>query len=450
VSLISAPPRTPRLLRDRTGVQRVTNIELFFDLVYVFAVTQLSHYLLGHADLRGALQAALLLEMVWLVWAYTTWVTNWLDPDLMAVRLLLVALMLVSLAMSISLPRAFEDLGLWVGGAYAVQQIGRTVFMVIALRGHPLEANFQRILVWCVASSALAVGGGLAHGNARALLWLGAVCVDLLGGLVGFYTPGLGRSRTSDWTIEGGHFAERCQAFILIALGESIVIIGATLTEKPVGVSDVTAFVVGFTGAVAMWWLYFDQSAEAAAEKIASSDDPGRLGRSAYHLVHPVMVAGIIVAAAADQKVLSGPTVTASTASAWLILGGPALFLAGHTAFKLVVWRYVSWPRVAGIVVLALLGLAAKAIPELGLAACAAAVVAAVAASDRLPWVPHPRADSLRLATDGSQLRDLRSARRVGVGPPVVHVDHARLDQVQAVEVAGELLGSAGPVRNGA
>jgi low temperature requirement protein LtrA len=391
VSSVSVPQQTARLLRDRTGVQRVTNIELFFDLVYVFAVTQLSHYLLGHADLRGALQTGLLLLMVWLVWSYTTWVTNWLDPDLMAVRLLLVALMLVSLAMSVSLPRAFEDLGLWVGAAYAVQQIGRSVFMVIALRGHPLEANFQRILAWCVVSSAFAIAGGLAHGDARALLWLAAVCVDLLGGLVGFYTPGLGRSRTSDWTIEGGHFAERCQGFILIALGESIVIIGATLTEKPVSASDVAAFVVGFIGAVALWWLYFDQSAEAAAEQIARSDDPGRLGRSAYHLIHPVMVAGIIVSAAADQKVLSDPAVTASTASAWMILGGPALFLAGHAAFKMAVWRYVSWPRVAGIAVLALLGLAAKAIPELGLAACAAGVVVAVAATDRLPGLHPPR-----------------------------------------------------------
>jgi low temperature requirement protein LtrA len=388
--LAEADSRAPQLLRDRSGVQRVTNIELFFDLVYVFAVTQLSHYLLGHADLRGALQAGLLLMMVWLVWSYTTWVTNWLDPDLMAVRLLLVALMLVSLAMSVSLPRAFEDLGLWVGVAYAVQQIGRTLFMVIALRGHPLEANFQRILAWCVVSSAFAVAGGVAHGDARALLWLAAVCVDLLGGVVGFYTPGLGRSRTSDWTIEGGHFAERCQAFILIALGESIVIIGATLTEKPVTVADATALVVGFVGSVALWWLYFDQSAEAAAEKIARSDDPGRLGRSAYHLIHPVMVAGIIVSAAADQRILSEPGTTASTASAWMILGGPALFLAGHAAFKLVVWRVVSWPRLAGIAVLALLALAARAIPDLALAACAAAVVTAVAVTDRLPWLPHP------------------------------------------------------------
>jgi low temperature requirement protein LtrA len=386
----AAEPAIPRLLRDHSGSHRVTNIELFFDLVYVFAVTQLSHYLIGHSTVLGALQAGLLLVMIWLVWSYTTWVTNWLDPEQMAVRLLLVLLMLVSLAMSASLPRAFEDLGLWVGGGYAVQQIGRSVFMVIALRGHPLQANFERVLAWCVVSGALAVGGGFAHGSARYLLWLLAVSVDLAGGAVGFATPGLGRSHTSDWTIEGGHFAERCQAFILIALGESIVIIGATLTGKSVTASSVTAFVVAFAGAVALWWLYFDQSAEAAAEMIARSDDPGRLGRSAYHLIHPVMVAGIIVSAAADQKVLADPGKTASTAAAWMILGGPALFLAGHAAFKLVVWRFVSWPRLAGIAGLALLGLAADTIPALALAACVAALVTAVAASDRFPSLPRP------------------------------------------------------------
>ena len=381
----------PQLLRVRSGSQRVTNIELFFDLVYVFAITQLSHYLIGHASVLGALQAGLLLVMVWLVWIYTTWVTNWLDPRQMAVRLLLVVLMLISLAMSVSLPRAFEDLGLWVGGAYAIQQIGRTVFMVIALRGHPLQANFERILAWCVVSGALAVAGGFAHGHARALLWLAAVGVDLLGGVVGFATPWLGRSRTSDWTIEGGHLAERCEAFILIALGESIVIIGATLAgQKTVTAASLAGFVVAFVSSVALWWLYFDQSAEAAAEKIARSDDPGRLGRSAYHLIHPVMVAGIIVTAAADDKVLSDPAAVASTASAWMILGGPALFLAGHAAFKLVVWHFISWPRLAGIAGLALLALASKAIPALALAACATALVAAVAATDRLPWLPRP------------------------------------------------------------
>jgi low temperature requirement protein LtrA len=381
------------LLRDRSAAQRVTNIELFFDLVYVFAVTQLSHHLLGELTVGGALQTALLLALVWLAWAYTTWMTNWLDPDQLAVRLLLVTLMLISLAMSAALPRAYTDMGLMVGGAYAAMQIGRTVFVVIALPKGPLRLNFQRVLAWCVVSGALAVAGGAVHGHLRWVLWLLAVGVDLTGGIAGFAVPGLGRSHTSDWTIEGGHFAERCQAFILIALGESIVIIGTVLSDKEsVTAENATAFVVAFVGSVAMWWLYFDRSAEESAEVIASSDDPGRLGRSAYHLIHPVMVAGIIVCAAADDVVLSHPAAAASTATAWLILGGPALYLAGHAAFKAVVWRSVPRTRLAGIVLLALLAIPARSIPELGLAACAAAVLLAVAASDYVPGLVlrHP------------------------------------------------------------
>jgi low temperature requirement protein LtrA len=391
-SLATSPPRstTPGdLLRDRSGEQRVTNIELFFDLVYVFAVTQLSHFLLHEPTVVGALRAALLLAMVWLGWAYTTWVTNWMDPERIEVRLLLVVLMLISLAMSAALPRAFGgpdgDLGWVVGTAYAVQQIGRSVFMVTALRGHgPLQRNFERILAWCTVSGIFALAGGLAGGIARDVLWLLAVAIDVCGGLTGFATPGLGRSRTAEWTIAGGHFAERCQAFILIALGESIVIIGAALSDlSHITGTDVAAFVVAFAGSVALWWLYFDRSAGASADVIASSDDPGRLGRSAYHLIHPVMVAGIIVAAAGDEKILSSPSAAATAPAAWMILGGPALFLAGHAAFKFVVWGVVPWTRLAGIAVLALLAMAAGAIPEIALAACAAVVVAAVAAHDR-------------------------------------------------------------------
>ena len=374
-----------RLLRDRTGGQRVTNIELFFDLVYVFAVTQLSHRLLPEPTVRVAAQSALLLAMVWLVWAYTTWVTNWLDPERLEVRLLLVAAMLISLAMSAALPRAFTTLGWVVGTAYAVQQIGRSVFMVVALRG-ALQQNFERILAWCVVSGVLAVAGGLVHGFPRDLLWLLAVATDVAGGLAGFATPFLGRSRTADWTIEGGHFAERCQAFILIALGESIVIIGAALSGTAhITGTTVVAFVVAFAGSVALWWLYFDRSAGASARVIAESADPGRIARAAYHLIHPLMVAGIIVTAAGDEKILTSPSSTAPAPAAWMILGGPALFLAGHAAFKFVVWRVVPWTRLAGIAVLALLALAVTALPETGLAACAAAVVAGVAATDRRP-----------------------------------------------------------------
>jgi low temperature requirement protein LtrA len=397
----------PGLLRDRSGNQRVTNIELFFDLVYVFAVTQLSHYLLNEPTVGGAFQTAILLALVWLAWAYTTWVTNWLDPDRLQVRLLLVALMLVSLAMSVALPRAFGPWGLWVGGAYALMQIGRSMFMVAVLPSGTLRRNYERILVWCVASGALAVGGGLAHGHARELLWLLAVGVDVLGGVTGFTVPWLGWSRTADWTIEGGHFAERCQGFILIALGESIVVIGGTLAgllgpggplsapraDQP---ATITAFVVAFVGSAALWWLYFDRSAEAGARLIGESDDPGRLGRSAYHFVHPIMVAGIIVVAAADELVLARPDAVGVASTSWLILGGAGLYLSGLLAFKLTVWRRVSWQRAAALAVIALLGLVAPHISALGLSSCVASVVAAVAVADYVQNRAAPSGQAVR------------------------------------------------------
>ncbi len=373
------------LMREPGTAGRVTNIELFFDLVYVFAVTQLSHYLLAHASVTGALETGLLLAMVWQLWVYTTWVTNWLDPERIAVRLLLLGLTGGSLVMSAALPGAFSSRGLAVGCTYAVMQVGRSVFTVIALRGRDLQRNFERILCWCLVSGALAVAGGFAAGGTRVTLWAAAVGVDLLGGAVGFYTPGLGRSTTHEWTIEGGHFAERCQAFVLIALGESIVVIGATLSGLAhIAAAEIAAFGVALTGSAGLWWLYFDRSAGEAARIIAASDDPGRLGRSAYHFLHPVMVAGIIVTAAADEVTLADPDEVGHAAASWLILGGVALFLAGDAAFKAVIWREVPWTRIGAVAVLALLGLAAPHLSALALGACAAAVVLAVAAGDHV------------------------------------------------------------------
>jgi len=401
-------------MRERAGPQRVTNVELFFDLVYVFAVTQLSHFLLAGPSaggaVRTALEAALLLIMVWQLWAYTTWVTNWLDPDRIAVRLLLLVLVVISLVMSAALPSAFGHSGLIVGCAYLVMQVGRSTFTVWAISDEGLRRNFQRILAWCVVSGLLALAGGLSHGDARVVLWAGAVAVDLLGGAVGFYTPRLGRSRTAEWTIEGGHFAERCQGFILIAIGESIVVIGATLAVRlnsPTSLTgaEIGAFLIAVVGSVAFWWLYFDRSARDASEVIAQSADPGRLGRSAYHFIHPVMVAGIIVAAAADGATAkaaahAGASGTVSPWVAWLVLAGPALFLAGHAAFKAVVWRRISWHRVGAVIVLALLGLVAPHVSAVVLSADAVAVVVAVIAADLL-WPPsmdsqepdHPNSD---------------------------------------------------------
>jgi low temperature requirement protein LtrA len=221
------------LLRARGSAgARVTNAELLFDLVYVFAVTQLSHNLISHPTVEGALRTLILLGLVWEAWAYTMWTTNWLDPDKGPVRAMLFAMALGSLVLSVGIPEAFGPRGWAVAGAYVAMQVGRSVFTIFALPDDaPLRRNYQRILCWCIVSGTLALVGAGFAGHSRELLWTGAVVVDVMGGITGFYTPGLGRSSTTDWTIDGGHLAERCHAFVLIALGESIVVHGATVAD---------------------------------------------------------------------------------------------------------------------------------------------------------------------------------------------------------------------------
>ena len=202
---------SPSLLQDHSGEQRVTNIELFFDLVYVFAVTQMSHHLVALPTVNGALQTALLLALVWWAWVYTTWATNWLDARRIPVRLMLIALMLVSLVLSAALPGAFGSRGLIVAGAYVLMQVGRSAFVAIAGRGQRVDKIFARITLWSVASGCVWIAGAFVGGRARELVWLAAFGVDLLGDETGFYIPGMGATTSHEWTIAGGHFAERCQ-----------------------------------------------------------------------------------------------------------------------------------------------------------------------------------------------------------------------------------------------
>jgi low temperature requirement protein LtrA len=380
--------RTTALRRGERAA-RVTNVELFFDLVYVFAVTQLSHKLVDHVNAEGVLQAAILLLMVWQVWVYTTWSTNYLDPSLTAVRAMLLSLMLGSLILAAELPEAFHDRGLVVALAYVAMQVGRAAFEIVILRGEPLQATYRRVIVWSAASGVVFITGACVHGHARELLWAVAIAADLVGSGIGFRVPGLGHSETTDWTVLGGHFAERCQAFVLIALGESIVVIGARLSHfvHPDG-HEIAGFVAAFAGSVGLWWIYFDRSAEDSTAVIDASDDPGKLARNAFHWIHPFIVGGIIVTAAADELLLDGPSERGDLTTAGLMLGGTALFLGGHAAFKAMVWRTVSWPRVGGAVgALALFALAPH-VTALTLGICTLGVIVGVAIADRL--FAHP------------------------------------------------------------
>jgi low temperature requirement protein LtrA len=372
------------LLRERGGADAgVTPIELFFDLVYVLAVTQLTHQLLTHLTLRGAAETLLLLIAVWTAWMYTAWVTSWFDPSTLPVRLMLVGVMLGSLLMSAAIPEAFGDRGIEFAGAFVAIQVGRTVWVLAVVgRSHELTANFQRVSTWLLGTGVVWIAGALAEGDARLAIWTLAVVLEVAAVWLGFPVPGLGRSQTAEWTIAGEHLAERCQLFVIIALGESIIVTGAGFGELPVAAETTAAFVVAFVGSVALWWIYFDRGAELAQEIIRGSDDPGRLGRSAYSYFHIPMIAGIIVAAAADEVTIAHPGDSPTVETAALILGGPALFLAGNALFKWSLWEHVPVSRLVALCALAALIPVATIATTLILMACATAVVVALAVRD--------------------------------------------------------------------
>jgi low temperature requirement protein LtrA len=371
-------------LRVRRGHEhsRVTYVELFFDLVFVFAVTQLSHGLLEHLTPLGAAQIGLLMVAVWWTWIDTAWITNWIDPERPAVRLLLTALMLAGLVLSASIPQAFGDRAVPFALAYVTMQGLRDLFMLWALRRHDAVnyRNFLRIALWHGVAVPLWIVGSLVAGPSRIVVWALAVGIESIAPMVGFWVPRLGRSSTAEWTVEGGHMAERCGLFVIIALGESILITGATFAGLRWTAEHVGAFLVAFVGSVAMWAVYFNIGAERASRLIASSDDPGRLARSGYTYIHILIVAGIIVAAVGDELALHHPRGHADADVMAAIIGGPALYLAGNLLFKRLSAPNTPLSHIVGLGLLVVLIPVGKTTTPLVLASATTAILIIVAA----------------------------------------------------------------------
>ena len=200
-------PDSPYLRVQDGTEQRATFFELFFDLVYVFAVTQLSHHLLANLSWTGAAEMAFMLIAVYWAWNYTTWMANWFDPETLPVRLALVYVMLASLLMAVAIPHGFGDQALLFACSYAALQIGRNVFVVVVTPPGAFNQNFKQILAWSVLTAPLWVAGGLASDELRWVLWLAALGLDLLAPFVMFWIPRVGSTPTSQWQINGQHFA---------------------------------------------------------------------------------------------------------------------------------------------------------------------------------------------------------------------------------------------------
>jgi low temperature requirement protein LtrA len=347
---------------DPDGGVRVTNMELFFDLVYVFAITQLSDFLFDHRNGHGVLQALVLFVAVWWAWNYTAWATNWLDPARPAGIVLMMVLMVASLVMASALPHAFSDRGAPFAVAYASLQVIRTGAVAWAFSaGDRMRRNNLQLLAWLVIGGAIWVAGAYLDGDARLAVWAAAAVVELAAPMHGFRLPGVGSTPVEAWHLTGTHLAERYQLVLMIALGESVLRVGLTWSQKRHGTVPIdAAFGLVFVTTVSLWAGYFTGIADRGAARIAG-EGGARTGRSAYAYAHAVMVAGVILVAVAIHLAIDHPSAAVDPFAALVLLGGPVLYLVGLAMFKRSADVASPRPVLTAIAVLALLSLVAVA-----------------------------------------------------------------------------------------
>ena len=363
------PHRLNAVLREES---RVTPLELFFDLVYVLALTQCTALMADEPTWEGLAKGLLVLGVMWWAWVGYAWLTSVVNPEEGAVRLVMFAAMAAFLVVALCVPGAFNEEALLFAGAYAVVRFSQIALFVLASRDDP----GLRHAVWgLLASTAVGVGllvaASFADGALQGALWVLALALDMGGPLI--IDP-------SGWRLEPGHFAERHGLIVIIALGESIVAIGVG-AEAGVTTGVVVAACVGIAIAAALWWLYFDFVA-LVAERRLSNASPGRerntIARDSFSYLHLPMVAGIVLVALGMKKTLEHVDDPLKVVPAAALLGGAAVYLLAHVAFR---WRNVhrfSWQRLVAAVVLVAFLPAAVELPALATASIVAALLAAV------------------------------------------------------------------------
>ena len=362
--------------------REVTPLELFFDLVYVFAIGQLSHHLLEHVDLRHAAETAIMTLAVIYAWIMVAWGANWLDPERLPVRLMLVGLMFGSLLMSIAIPEAFDGRAWLFVTGYLLIQLGRSVFLIVALRGRALGEHFVNDLVWELATGALWVAGAIADGDARLVLWGVAVVATHAGLATLHWLPGRGRAIDLAHTeVAGGHLVERFRLFFIIALGETVLVMGDAFAAESFELDRLLALTLGFTATVALWWCYFHWPERVGAAIAEDAEGAGTVGYWGTWTLTLIVLA-LIAIAVGDELAIAHPGDDATLGFTLLAFGGPALFLLAQVLFLYEALGRVPLSRWIGLAALAVLALATSALPLIAGIAAASAVLVAVAVAD--------------------------------------------------------------------
>jgi low temperature requirement protein LtrA len=358
--------------------ERVTPLELFFDLVFVLAITQCTALMARDPTWHGLAQGVLVLCVLWWSWVGYAWLTSVVDPEEGAVRLVMFAAMAALLVSALCVPAAFDDSALLFAGAYAVVRSGQIALFMLASRDDPaLRSSVIGLAVGTAVGTSLLVGASFADGTVQGAIWVVAIILDVAGPYF-FGADG--------WRLVPGHFAERHGLIIIIALGESIVVIGAG-SESGVGLGVVAAAVVGTAIAACLWWLYFDIVALVAARRLGNAPagrERNEIARDSFSYLHFPMVAGIVLIALGLKKSLAHVSDPLEVEPAVALLGGAATYLLAHVAFRMRNVHRFSPHRVAAAAVCLALVPAAVEVPALVTMSLLAAVLVALIVYERV------------------------------------------------------------------
>ncbi|GAA3759873.1 low temperature requirement protein A [Plantactinospora mayteni] len=379
-----------RSTREGGGLYGPAFVELFFDLVYVFALTKLTQELVGDLTWAGAFRMTVLLLAVWWAWSATAWVVARFDPSRPSIQILIVGTMLGSLLLAAALPEAYGDRDLVFASAYVGVHIVRGIYLLLIVRGREARHRILRILFWYLVSAIPWIAGAFTEDPLRGALWIVAVAIDYSADMLQYPAPGLGRQRVSEWTVAGEHLSTRYFQFLTIAFGELILVAGAALESGDFTINRTIAFVSAFVGAVLLWLIYFHRGGALMGEAIRSAADPVRIGRSASY-AHLLMLAGVVVSAVGDHIVIDHPFGRTTSPKVAAIMVGPALFLLARAVFEYRVLGSVARSRLIGFGVLVLLGPPMMFLAPLLILSIVNAVLLGVVISDWRALALHPR-----------------------------------------------------------
>jgi low temperature requirement protein LtrA len=380
--------RAGELLRKPEQPPRASFLELFFDLVFVFAFTRVSQQLLAaltshrRALLTDTGKTLLLLMALLMVWFATAWITDLYDAGRPEIQLVVTGSMFGSLLMAVALPRAFGSGGLVFATTYVAIHIGRGLVLVPALRGHEAQRRAAGVLLWFAVSAVPWIVGAILHGSLRGALWTVAIAIDYAAGMLLYPAPWTGPTRSA-WPVVAEYLSERYRQLFIIALGELILVVGVDHTNKHDGTigGHSAAFVVLFANTVLLWRIYTYRAGELLPDAIGAASNPGRTVRRAL-IAHLLMLVGVIANSAGYGLVIEHPV--GHTEPVWVaaILGGPALFIVGRAAFERVVFNRVSRDRVIGLLVLVAVAPVMPFVTPLAVATTAVAVLAGIVIAD--------------------------------------------------------------------